>query len=126
MSGVILRTKAIRMVKRSAYTRYFTQKNQVKDGLGRVKEKKVRMMQDMPACEAVEFKCPNPRCGKLNCQSLLNAEVISKEIIQFKCCKCEHLIEVEKPNDESPRIIVPGIETAKHVGLYGPDNRMIG
>lgn len=126
MSGVILRTKATRVVQRGAYTRYFTQKIQEKDPYGRIKEKKVRMMQRMPECEAVEFKCPNPRCGKKNCQSILLADVITKEILQFKCYRCERLIEVEKPNDESPQIIIPGIETAKHIGLYGPDNRMIG
>jgi uncharacterized protein (DUF983 family) len=120
MPAVILRTQATGVVSRPAYIKHFTVRETVKDKWGRGKTVKTRMQQQVPECQAVIFKCPADKCGKMNSQSILNAKVIDGEILGFYCCKCGRELEVEKPNDKPAAIIVPGIEQVKPFGLVDP------
>jgi hypothetical protein len=116
--GIILRTQAKRIHTRQSYFKYFTVYETVKDGIFDKKVKK-HLQQEVPACEAVIFDCPKSAggCGKKNDQSILNAKVIDNEIFGFVCSRCGREIEVEKPNEAIPNIIVPGTQVPKHVGL---------
>jgi DNA-directed RNA polymerase subunit M/transcription elongation factor TFIIS len=122
MSGIVLRTQADGVGHRNAYVRYFKHKEKVKDQYGIERTVSTRMQQDMPACETVIFKCPAPKCGAKNEQSVLRSKGAAGESLSFECRKCGREIEVSKPA-EQPKIIVPGIEKPKHMGLVGADGR---
>jgi tRNA(Ile2) C34 agmatinyltransferase TiaS len=121
--GIILRTQALGVTKRGSYFKYFTHRETVKDEVGRPKVVKTRLQQLVPACEAVSFKCPWKQCGKVNSQSLLNAKVIAGEILGFTCSKCGRELEIVKPRDEMPSIIVPGMQIPKPAGLVNSQGR---
>jgi hypothetical protein len=124
MGGVILTTKAIRVEHRMSYTRYFNTYETFTE-LGVEKKKRTRKQQEVPACEAVVFKCPAEKggCGKLNNQSILSAKGQAGESLSFKCCRCGREIEVARPEPEGSKIIVPGITSPKPMELIGLDGR---
>lgn len=125
MPQIILRTQATDLVTRPAYTKYFTEKETVRDRSGRERTARTRMQCQVPECEAVIFKCPVDKCGKVNNQSILNAKVIDGEILGFNCSKCGRELEVVRPNDKPAGIIMPGIEAPRAFSLLGPNGMPI-
>jgi hypothetical protein len=123
VSGIILSTKAIGTATRTAYFKYFTHKEVVKNDLGIEKTVRTRMQQRVPECQSVIFICPARGCGKKNNQSILNARAAAGDTLSFNCCRCGREIEVSKPAPERPGIIVPGITAPKPMSLVGLDGQ---
>jgi hypothetical protein len=128
MSGLIFRTEAIKIINKGGGYKGRTRKEIIKNALGgeHVYRHREVSAKRHKGTDYVVFNCPAPDCGKRNNKSIYEAKGKTESgDLSFICHGCRREIEVSRPSPkhEDPSIILPGIETARHVGLYGPDNR---
>ena len=127
MSGIILRTNALKIVRGKGgfptRTRYETRKNDL--GV----EERIKIHEEyqkrVPGTDYVVFNCPWDGCRARNKQSMYQAKGVVGDLISFRCNRCRREIEVSRPIEKPKSIIIPTIDAPKHVGLFGPDNRPI-
>jgi hypothetical protein len=131
MSGIILKTTAIKIVNKGGGFKTKMKKDVVKDAMGHehTYTHQVISANRIKGTDYVVFNCPAPGCGKRNKKSMYEAKAVTKDKeLSFICYNCRREIEVAKPKPKPAAVDLitsPDIQAPKYSGLLGPDGRPI-
>jgi hypothetical protein len=131
MSGITLRTQAIKVTNKGGGHKTSTVVEETKTELGKVirKHKHYETKDRVPGTDYVTFKCPG--CGKRNKQSMYELKGKMEDDLVFQCNGCLRDILVARPTEAIKLITVPdagmvdGRGNIHAHGLVGPNGRPV-